>query len=92
MVWASVAIGRGSVTGHDDLSAKRLCPCNNSVDVVYLEPKKQPISRRHVVWIADASVVMFFLPAVKLQNQLSGVDEPFVVWPAVCALWQLSNR
>src|SRR5262249_25271860 len=36
--------------------------------------------------IADASVVMLLLPAVKLQHQLAGMNEPFVVRPAVGAL------
>ncbi len=86
MVRASTSIGRVAVARHDDLSAQRLGPCDASVDVVYLEPEEQSVSRRHVVRIADASVVMFFFPSVKLKNQLAGVDKAFVVRPAVSAL------
>ena len=86
MVRSSVSIWRVAVTGHDDVSTQRLGPYNGGVDVVYLEPKKQAIPRRQVVRITDASVVMLLFPAVQLQDQLAGVDEPFVVRPTVGAL------
>lgn len=86
MIRATVSIGRVAMTGHDDLSAEKLDPSDCGVEVVYLEPEKQAVARRQVVGIANASVVMFLLPAVKLQDQLAAVDEPFVVWSAVVAL------
>src|SRR5262249_18465216 len=64
---------------------QRLGPCDGCVDVVYLEPEQQTVPRRHVVRIADASVMMLHFPAVQLHHQLAGMDETFVVRPAMCA-------
>jgi hypothetical protein len=86
MIRASVSIGWIAITGQDDLRLQRLGPCNSSIDVAYLEPEKQTIPRRHIVRIADASMMMLFFPAVKLKYQQSAVDEPFVVGPAVVTL------
>ena len=84
MVRASISIGRVPVAWHYDFSAQRLGPYDCGVDVVNLKPEEQAVSRRHVR-IADASVVMFLLPAVKLQHQLTEMNEPFVIRPAVGA-------
>jgi hypothetical protein len=86
MVRATISIGRIAVTGQEDFSAERLGPCDGSVDVVYLEPAEQAVSRRHVVWIADASVVMLLFPAMQLQHKPASMDEPLVVRPAVVTL------
>ena len=56
MVRASITIGRVAVPRQDDFSAQRLGPCDSGVEVIYLEPEEQAVSRRHVVRIADASV------------------------------------
>src|SRR5262245_15637128 len=85
MVWPSIAIGRISVSRNDDLSAHRRGPCDSGVEVVYLEPEKQAVSRRHVIRVANATVVIFYLPAVKLQDQLPGMNKTLVIWPAVIA-------
>jgi hypothetical protein len=85
MVWASISIGRVSVAWHDDFSAHRLGPCNRSVKVVNLKPKKEPISRRHVVRIANRSVMMLDFPAMQLHNEPAGIDEALVTRPAMCA-------
>jgi len=67
------------------LNPQCLGPCNCSVYVVNFEPQKQSISRRHVVWIADRSVMMFHVPPMQLQYQIPGDNEAFVVRPAVIA-------
>ena len=86
MVRASIAIGRVSVPWQDDFCAHRLGPCNRCVDVVNLEPKKQAVARRHVGGITDGSVMMFHFLAVQLHHQLAGINEAFVIRPAMCAL------
>jgi hypothetical protein len=86
MVWASVSTGRVSVAWQDDFSAHLSGPCNRSVDVVNLKPKKQSVSRRHVVRITDGSVMVFFFSAMQLHYQLAGMDQALVVRPAVSAL------
>jgi hypothetical protein len=86
MVRPSIAIRRISMTRHEDFSAHRLGPYNGSVKVVNLEPEKQAVPRRHVVRVADASVVMFHFPSVQLHHELAGMDEAFVIRPAMIAL------
>jgi hypothetical protein len=68
MVWASPSIGWVSVAGRDDFSAHHLGPCNCRVDVANLKPKKQSVSRRHVVRIADGAVMMFYFPRMQLHH------------------------
>src|SRR5690242_18272372 len=62
IVWATISFGRVSVAWQDDFSAHCFGPCNRRVDVVNLEPEKQSIPRRHVLRIADGSVMMFHFP------------------------------
>src|SRR5689334_8049013 len=86
MVRASVSIGWVAMAGHDDFSAQRFGPGACSVEIVYLEPKKQTVSRWHVVRVADLPVMMFHVPAVQLHHEPAGMDEAFVGRPAMIAL------
>ena len=86
MIRTAIPIRRIAVTGQDDFSAQRLGPCDGGVDVVNLEPQEQPVPRRHVAGIADASVVMLLLPAEQLLHKPASMDEAFVIRPAVGAL------
>src|SRR3954447_11408694 len=86
MVRAAIAIGRIAVTRQDDFGAHRFGPRDCAVDLIDLEPEQQAVTRRQVMRVANWSVMMLLLPAVKLQDQLSRKNEPLIVGPAVHAL------
>src|SRR5262249_25954474 len=83
MIRPAVSVWRVPVTGHDDFSTQPFGSFDCGVDVVYLEPEKQTVARRHVVRITDAPVVMLLPPGWRLQSHLTGMDKSFVVRPAV---------
>ena len=90
MVRSSVTISWVAVAWQDDFRSEVCGACDRGVDVIHLEPEEQAVSGRQVIRIADWSVVVILFPAMELQDQLTGMNQPFVVRPP-CALSQPSS-
>jgi hypothetical protein len=71
MIRAAITFRRVSMARQNDFSPKRLGAFYRSVKVLHLEPQKNAIASARIVYIADSSMVVFFLPSMQLQNELA---------------------
>jgi len=78
--WGVTVSGQDDFDVHVDRSLHRL------VEVIDLEPDKDPVTVRPVVTISDGAVIMGDLEGVKLENEMSIRNETLVNGTAVVAV------
>jgi hypothetical protein len=86
VIGAAITIGRVPMSGQNDLNTHRCGAIDRRIEVIDLEPKEEPVAGRLIVPVADASVMMFGFPSVKLQHERTRVYQSLVVRPAMVAL------
>jgi len=72
-----VAWTRVEVRLLNDLRAQSAGSLHDRIKVIHLEPDEDTVSGRRCVGI-DKIGVIFFIPGVKLKNQLTGTEDPVV--------------
>ena len=70
----------------DDFRMHLLSSVHGSIEIVNFEPQQDAVAIGFRIGIADGTMVMFDIPAVKLEDQLIIRDQPFIFPPAVRAL------
>jgi hypothetical protein len=71
MIGATVAVGRISVPGHDDLHAHFGSALHDGVEILYLKPQQDAVTVWPVGGVADRAMIVVRLKAVELENQLA---------------------
>ena len=86
MRWPTRSVRRIAHRAELDLRCKITRPGDGSVEVVDLEPQEYPVAERSGVRVAQRTVVVVDVPAVKLEDEVAVVvDQAFVIRTAVVA-------
>jgi hypothetical protein len=83
---ARLALGRIAVRREHDLGAQRLDASDGGVEIIDLEPQEHTIAPRRIGGITEVAVMVFFVPAVELHDQLIVGNKALVLTAAVTAL------
>ena len=70
----------------DDLGVQVLSAGNRRIEVVEFKPQQHAVSVWSDVGIADAAMMMLYIPSVQLENQPAVRNEPLILGPAMGAL------